>query len=104
MTKAAAIILAAGEGQRLDGKCKATLLTKDQKTFLAAVAESARAAGCARVVVVAGEPHLEETRKAASGVCDDVVVNPDPTRGMSSSILEGLKALDTTTFDAALVW
>jgi CTP:molybdopterin cytidylyltransferase MocA len=102
--RAAAVILAAGEGQRLGGACKATLSTQGGKTFVQAVAEAARAGGCGRVVVVAADPHLEATRKAAEGVCDDVVVNPDPSRGMSSSILVGLAALDPSSFDVALVW
>jgi molybdenum cofactor cytidylyltransferase len=102
--KAAALILAAGHGQRLGGANKATLQTDAGKTFLAAVAEAARGGGATRVLVVAAEPHLAETKQAAEGVCDQVVVNPDPSRGMSSSILVGIEALDAKAFDTVLVW
>jgi molybdenum cofactor cytidylyltransferase len=102
--RAAAVILAAGEGQRLGGKNKATLTTADGKSFLQTIAETARAGGCTRVVVVAAEPHLAGTKQAAEGICDEVVVNPDPSRGMSSSMTIGLAALDGGAFDCALVW
>jgi CTP:molybdopterin cytidylyltransferase MocA len=96
-----AVILAAGAGERLGGRCKAALRLPDGQTFLEAIVASARAAGVAPVVVVAGPPHADETRRLAAGAT--VVDNPDPSRGMLSSLLVGLAAVGDGV-DAALMW
>ena len=100
--KVAAVVLAAGEGRRLGGVCKAALARPDGRTFVAAVIDAARAGGCTDVVVVAGPPHEAATRAAVGGAAR-VVVNPDPARGMASSIAVGLAAL-ADDVDVALVW
>lgn len=105
MIRAAAIVLAAGEGRRLGGVCKAALVLPDERTFVRSVLEAARAGGCVDAVVVAGPPHEAATRAAVAAVADAtrLVVNPEPSRGMASSIALGLAAL-APSVDVALVW
>jgi molybdenum cofactor cytidylyltransferase len=103
--EAVAVVLAAGAGKRMGGRAKASLLLPDGRTLMAAVAASARAGGCRRVVVVFGRPHGHETRTAAlaAGVTE-IVENPDPDRGMTSSLAVALDRLDPRTVDVALAW
>jgi CTP:molybdopterin cytidylyltransferase MocA len=103
----AAVILAAGRGERVGGRAKAamTLPPPDGRSFVAAVVDTARAAGAQRIVVVAAAPWEAETRTAAlaAGVpAADVVVNEAPERGMASSFACGLGALGA--HDAVLAW
>ena len=103
--EAVAVILAAGAGKRMGGRAKASLLLPEGCTFLSAVAASARAGGCRRVLVVVGRPHGQETRAAAlaAGVTE-IVENPHPDRGMSSSLAVALDHLDPGGVDVALAW
>jgi CTP:molybdopterin cytidylyltransferase MocA len=87
----------------MGGVAKATLCLPDGRTFVEAVAAAARAAGCARVVVVAAEPHLEATRAAAARAGCEVLVNAAPERGMASSLAIALAALGPDV-DVALSW
>jgi CTP:molybdopterin cytidylyltransferase MocA len=76
------IVLAAGAGTRL-GAPKAELVVAGQRLVDRAVGELSRA-GCAEVVAVV---------RAGTSVDDAVVVvNPDPDRGMGSSLRLGLAA------------
>jgi CTP:molybdopterin cytidylyltransferase MocA len=102
---AVAVVLAAGAGRRMGGCAKAALLLPDGRTLLAAIAASARAGGCRRVVVVVGRPYGEQTRAAAlaAGVTE-IVENPAPDRGMSSSLAVALDHLDPGAVDVALAW
>lgn len=104
MTRSATVILAAGRGERLGVVAKATLLLPGGRTFIEAVAQTARAAGSARIVVVCAEPHLAVTQAAARAAGCDAVDNPTPERGMISSIVVGLDALDARAVDVALIW
>jgi CTP:molybdopterin cytidylyltransferase MocA len=100
-----AVVLAAGAGKRMGGSAKASLRLPDGRTFLAAVSASARAAGCHRVLVVVGRPHQQETRAAAfaAGITE-IVENPDPDRGMTSSLAVAIDYLGSQGVDGALVW
>jgi CTP:molybdopterin cytidylyltransferase MocA len=100
---AAAVVLAAGKGERMGGVSKAALRLPDGRTFVEAIAAAARTAGCTRVVVVAAEPHLAATTAAARAAGCDVVENPSPERGMASSLAAGLAALGPDV-DVALSW
>jgi CTP:molybdopterin cytidylyltransferase MocA len=84
----AAIILAAGASSRM-GRVKA-LLELDGESF---VTRLARVLGvhCDPVVVVLGH-HADAIREAAPGL--EFAVNPDPERGMLSSLQTGLAAVD----------
>jgi CTP:molybdopterin cytidylyltransferase MocA len=86
---AVAIILAAGEGRRLGGAAKALLARPDGRSFLATVVDSARAAGVGEVVVVVGPPYRDEVAGAARRLNIEVVDNPEPQRGMASSVALG---------------
>lgn len=86
----AAVVLAAGRGARM-GQPK-HLLPAEGGTFLEKVLGLAREAGCDPLVcvVAAGEAERVQGRNDATV---HVVVNPDPTRGMVSSLREGLNSL-----------
>ncbi len=77
----AGVVLAAGWGRRIGGP-KALLRTPDGRTFLETVVSRLRDAGIARMVVVVGP--WWNPREAVPGC--DVVVNPDPDRGVISSL------------------
>ncbi len=98
MTRAAAIVLAAGAGTRLGGVAKAALLLPDGRSFLAAVLAAARAAGAQPIVVVA-PPHGAAVA-ALAGTAR--VVWSAPERGMIGSLVAGLGAAGDA--DVALAW
>lgn len=99
----AAVILAAGSGRRLGGVAKA-LLVHEGRTFLERIVALVRGP---RVVVV-GAPFGDAVAEHAASLGDDVhvVVNPDPARGMASSIALGFQWLQvrSSSLDAALLW
>jgi molybdenum cofactor cytidylyltransferase len=97
----AAVVLAAGASTRM-GEPKALLRASDGRRYVEAIAESAQAGGCQRVVVVLGPPHGEAIRTALPAAIA-TAWNAAPERGMLSSVQAGLAALPADV-DAALVW
>jgi molybdenum cofactor cytidylyltransferase len=91
----AAVVLAAGRSERM-GRSKADLPLPAGGSFLDAIRGTlARLRIDAVFVVVApGDPHAGS---------DGTVVNPDPSRGMLSSVQCGLRALPTEA-EAVLLW
>lgn len=89
----AAVILAAGRGSRI-GMPKHRIVTPDG-TFLQMTIRLARSAGCSPVLCVLA---ADEAAHGPAGNSDSVtvVVNPDPARGMLSSIREALAVLAAT--------
>lgn len=85
----AAVILAAGEGRRMGGVAKA-LLPAGDATYLARIAATAQAN---ELVVVVAEPHRERVSAEAERLGARIVENPDPARGMASSIALGFAQL-----------
>ena len=88
-----AIVLAAGEGRRMGGTGKA-LIELDGRSFLERVFSTCRDGGCEDVVVVTriGD---SKTTVAANRLGAHTVFNPDPERGMFSSVQIGIQtALD----------
>jgi CTP:molybdopterin cytidylyltransferase MocA len=103
--KLGAVILAAGAGRRLGGAAKALLRRSDGRSYLATIAGLARGAGAAELVVVVGEPHRADTEAEAARLGLPVTVNPDPARGMASSVAVGFThAAERFAADAALLW
>jgi CTP:molybdopterin cytidylyltransferase MocA len=94
-----ALILAAGASRRM-GRPKA-LLPVGEQTALEVLLASARQGGCASSLVVVAEPHGEAIARVASDAGATVVWNPDPGRGMFSSVQLGLAAVAP---GAALIW
>jgi molybdenum cofactor cytidylyltransferase len=96
------VILAAGGSSRM-GRPKALLpVAQGARTFVAAIAETARAGGSSGVVVVVGPPHdAEIRRRLPAGAAS--VPNPRPERGMLSSVQAGVSALPEGA-SAALIW
>jgi CTP:molybdopterin cytidylyltransferase MocA len=82
-----AIILAAGASTRM-GRPKA-LLRVDGQTLLERAVEQARKAGAEPLVVLGAD--AERIRPHASGI--QVLVNPDWSRGMGTSVAWGIRAL-----------
>lgn len=96
MVVSAAVVLAAGAGSRLGGVPKA-LLVHEGQTFLERIAGSLRAVERGRLVVVVGPPFGDLVTAHARTLAGEVVIvtNPDPARGMASSIALGFAALPT---------
>lgn len=97
-----AVVLAAGRGARLGGVAKA-LLDAGGESFLARVAGALAAAGAGGLVVV-GPPHGAAVRAEAARLGLAVVENPQPERGMASSVAVGFAALRGRADRAALLW
>ena len=104
MSRVGVVVLAAGAGVRLGGVAKA-LVEVDGASFLARVVATAAAVGIAPVdvVVVVGPPHGERVAAAARALATTVIVNPDPARGMASSVAVGFAAL-APAVTAAFLW
>lgn len=88
-----AIVPAAGASRRM-GRPK-LLLPYGQTTLAGALTSALRAGGASPVVVVTA-PDDAELQEWARGAGHRVAVNPDPERGMLSSIREGLAAAGGT--------
>jgi CTP:molybdopterin cytidylyltransferase MocA len=99
-----AVILAAGAGTRLGGVAKALLKTKRDRTFLAQVIATAREVGVEQPIVVVGPPFGAEVGSAAEALGATVIVNPEPARGMASSVALGFAAVDEVAHEAAWLW
>jgi molybdenum cofactor cytidylyltransferase len=84
----AAVVLAAGASSRM-GRPKA-LLDFDGQTCVARVVDTCRQAGVSEVVLVTS-PGGAEVRAQCAGAIE--AVNPQPERGMLSSLQEGLRML-----------
>jgi CTP:molybdopterin cytidylyltransferase MocA len=99
----AAVILAAGAGRRLGGVAKA-LLPHRGRSYLAAIAATARELGLVDGVVVVGEPFGAEVGAHARQLGLRVRVNPAPDRGMASSVALGFAAVTGGPAGAAWLW
>ena len=99
----AAVILAAGAGRRLGGVAKA-LLPYRGRSYLATIAAAARAVGLVDAVVVVGAPFGAEVAAHARQLGLRVRVNPDPSRGMASSVALGFAAIANGPAAAAWLW
>ncbi|MEW5911414.1 MAG: DVU_1551 family NTP transferase [Thermodesulfobacteriota bacterium] len=86
----AAIVLAAGRSGRM-GRLK-PLLPLGPQTVLARVVDTCRQAGLGTVLVVLGH-HAAELAPAVAALGLQPVYNPQPERGMFSSLLAGVAAL-----------
>ena len=99
--KISAVILAAGSGTRLGGVAKA-LLRVDGETYLERIVTTAREVGLHDAVVVVGPPFGDAVAEEAKRLGVRTAVNPDPHRGMASSVAIGFAAL--VEGDAAWLW
>ncbi len=96
----AAVVLAAGGGQRSGGP-KALLVT-DGETLLGRAVAAARGAGCDPVLAVLG-CEADRVRKEADLTGVTVLENESWRTGAGSSLRIGLAALEGTGADAAVV-
>ena len=94
----AGLVLAAGAGRRF-GMPKA-LVVHEGRLLVQRAVGTLRAAGCSRTLVVLGA-EAERVRAAAPGLTD-VVINPDWSAGMGSSLRVGLAVLAGTTAGSAV--
>ncbi len=97
------MILAAGAGERLGGAAKA-LLVSNGRTYLERITTTARAVGVVDAVVVVGPPFGAVVSDHARALGLRVVVNPEPARGMASSVALGFAAIAEGEADAAWLW
>lgn len=89
------VVLAAGASTRA-GTIKA-LATFEGEPFVTRMVRALSEGGCDEVVVVLGPPHAEAIAPSLAGAAR--VDNPDPSRGMLSSLQLGLR----DEWDAAVV-
>jgi CTP:molybdopterin cytidylyltransferase MocA len=102
--RVALVVLAAGGGRRLGGVAKA-LLQVGGESYLARIAATGRAAGVADGVVVVAPPYGAEVAVEARRLGLWVVENPQPERGMASSIERGFAWAEAQAdVAAALLW
>ncbi len=87
------IVLAAGTSSRLAGEVPKQLLEIGGRTLLEGVASAALGSRLAEVVVVLGHA-AERVAAAAGGLEVKIVVNPDFSRGQSTSVRAGLGQID----------
>lgn len=108
--RAVLVVLAAGAGRRLGGAAKALLPvggaeSRAVETYLARIAATARAAGVERGVVVVAPPYGGAVAVEARRLGLEVVENPQPERGMGSSVELGFAwAMAQPQAEAALLW
>src|SRR5579871_3942712 len=95
------VVLAAGSSSRM-GSPKA-LLELDGGTYLTRIVQTARAAGSTGVTVVVGPPDGDKV-KAKMPVGAGPVWNPDPSRGMLSSVQWAVSSTLPGKTTAILVW
>jgi molybdenum cofactor cytidylyltransferase len=102
MPNVVAVVLAAGSGRRLGRGPKAHVLL-GQTTFLARVVGALHDAGLTAIHVV-GSTHDPSIRAASLTLGTRLVLNPEPERGMSSSVHVGLcQALEDDSVEGVLV-
>lgn len=101
-----AVVLAAGAGRRMGGVAKALLREGSGPTFLARIVATAGEVGVAAedVVVVVGPPFADAVAAAARALGAAVAINPEPERGMASSVAAGFAAIAARAVDAAFLW
>jgi molybdenum cofactor cytidylyltransferase len=87
----AAVVLAAGRGQRMQGSNKLTALLRD-KPIVAHAVDALHAAGINRIVIVTGHEEAA-VRQALAGRNVTLVHNPEYRDGMAGSIRTGLEQL-----------
>jgi nicotine blue oxidoreductase len=99
-------VLAAGQGRRLGGVAKALLPTRvDGPSFVQAIWASARQAGATTAVVVVAEPFARAVGDEARRLGLQVATNPEPARGMGSSVATGFtRVVDLGLPGPALLW
>jgi CTP:molybdopterin cytidylyltransferase MocA len=86
------LIVAAGAGRRLGGAAKALLRDPvSGASFLARIAATGARAGAGRALVVVGPPHGTAVADEAARLGARVAANPDPDRGMASSVAIGFE-------------
>jgi molybdenum cofactor cytidylyltransferase len=99
--RSAAVVLAAGAGSRF-GSAK-LLAPLAGRPILDHVLDAVRGAGLAEIVVVLGDD-ADAIERTVAWAGERLVRNPDPGRGLSSSLRVGFEAIaGSTDFDAAFV-
>ena len=94
-----AVVLAAGEARRFG--CPKLLMPFGDSTILGSVVQPLVSIGITPVVVVGGPDH-KAISESLSSLPVRIVRNPNPARGMISSIRVGVEAL-TTSLDCFLI-
>jgi CTP:molybdopterin cytidylyltransferase MocA len=95
----AAVVLAAGRGERLGGDTPKPLLALAGRPLVAWACEAALASGCSPVVVVVGHDGERVAHAVPRGA--EIVPNPHYALGIASSLGSALRALEPRTEVAA---
>lgn len=96
----AAIVLSAGESSRM-GTPKA-LLPIGGKSFAGRIVSALKSSKVGKIVVVLGH-RAEEIQKEIEPLSVSIVVNKDYAQGQLSSLIAGLRSLETEKLDGVLV-
>jgi molybdenum cofactor cytidylyltransferase len=96
----AGVLLAAGRSTRMGGN--KLLFELEGESVLRGAVRRCLAAGLAPVLVVLGHDAKRAAAQLAGLICDSVV-NPEPARGMTSSLRTGIVALPATVSAAVAV-
>ena len=102
---ASALLLSAGRSRRFGGaKALAKIGTE---TFVERALRTLREGGCSSVTIVVAAPHEAAIRESLQDVCRSgratFVTNPNPARGMLSSLQCGLQAAQAGPVVVALI-
>jgi CTP:molybdopterin cytidylyltransferase MocA len=89
----------------MGGVAKALLVGNDGRTFLQHIVDSAREVGVEVPIVVIGPPFFTEVGREVDRLGAASLINPEPERGMASSVATGFRALEEVGgIDAAWLW
>lgn len=99
-SRACAIVLAAGAGSRFGGGKLRALL--DGRPVLQHLLDTLAGVGFGDIVVVLGGDHTE-LGAAIHWRDERRVLNPEPERGLASSVRVGFEAIEAPALDAAMV-
>ena len=92
-TSRAAVILAAGQGTRMRSPVPKVLHRVGGRAMLDRAIDAVQAAGCTRIVVVAGAHSPQVARHAVARLGDGAVVIQDPPLGTGHAVLAAREAL-----------
>lgn len=100
MSNIAILILAAGSSSRM--KIPKQLLPVGNKTLLGLTLENAMNSKANNVHLVLGA-NSEEIKNSIKDISVNIILNPNHTKGLSTSIVEGVKHIQSKPYDAVVI-
>ncbi|MFC0604205.1 nucleotidyltransferase family protein [Winogradskyella pulchriflava] len=100
MSNIAILILAAGSSSRM--KIPKQLLPVGNKTLLGLTLENALNSKANNVHLVLGA-NSEEIKNSIKDISVNIILNPNYNKGLSTSIIEGVKHIQSKSYDAVVI-